>query len=119
MSMGCSSSCCTAPCHRYTERHGARMFTQAATFFATSSSASRSAAVRSGRLVSTKSVLMTQSLLHRWIAKPHAEDDLQAPVVEPPRFAHEFQRRRWDERGDLAARHARRARQAGMIGDPI
>src|SRR5215510_15592525 len=57
MSIGCSSSCCTAPFQRYTERHGARMFTQAARFLPTSTSASFSAAARSGRLVSTKSLV--------------------------------------------------------------
>src|SRR3954471_3663810 len=89
MSIGCSSSCCTAPFQRYTERHGARMFTQAATCFSSSWSASFSAAARSGRLVKTSRVLISQSLVDRGVAQADAEHALQALVVEAPRLPHE------------------------------
>src|SRR2546423_1937373 len=117
--MGCSSSCCTAPLHRYTERHGARMLTQAASFFSTRSSASRSAAARSGRLVNTSSVLMAKSFSHGWVTQPIAQGLLHAPVVEPARFAHEAQELRGNALLDLAARQARGAGQSASVGDQI
>src|SRR5688572_32838916 len=89
MSIGCSSSCCTASFQRYTERHGARMLTQAARRFSTSMSARRSAAARSGRLVNTKSVLMLQTLVDRRMAQPDAQLALQARIVQPARLVHE------------------------------
>src|SRR5438105_1900423 len=119
MSIGCSSSCCTAPFQRYTERQGARILIQAARFFCTSSSASRSAAARSGKLVSTKSVLMSEPFLHGTVAKAHTEYLLQPPVIEAPRFAHEARQRRRHPRVHLSARNARRPRQSDMLGDEI
>src|SRR5690348_9871826 len=119
MSIGCSSSCCTASFQRYTERHGARMLTHAARFFCTSTSASRSAAARSGRLVNTKSVLMRESFAYRGIGEPQAEHLLQARVVQSPRLAHEAQRLRRQQICDALARYARRARQVSVGGDQI
>src|SRR3712207_2407154 len=94
MSMGCSSSCCTAPFQRYTERQGARIFTHAATRFSTSSSARRSAAARSGRLVSTSKALISESFVYGGIAQPHAEHALQSAIVQAPRLAHEGKEKR-------------------------
>src|SRR3954462_3810772 len=115
MSIGCSSSCCTAPFHRYTERHGARMFTHAARFFSTTMSASRSAAARSGRLVNTNSMLMGEPFPYRRIAQPYAQPFLHSPVVEASRFIHEAQHLWRDVLGDAIARHARRFGQAGVL----
>src|SRR5438270_4595897 len=101
------------------ERQGARMLTQAASFFSTSASASRSAAARSGRLVNTNSVLMAQSFVHGGMAQAHAQHALQACVVQAARLLHERERLRWHKSGDLAARHTRRSRQAGVVGYPV
>src|SRR5205807_682218 len=119
MSIGCSSSCCTAPFQRYTERHGARMLTQAASCFSTSRSASRSAAERSGRLVNTKSVLMPQSFIDGRVAQAHAEHLLHAPVVEATRFAHERIKISRGEIGHLCTGYALGPRQAGVLGDEV
>src|SRR5262245_60534963 len=111
MSIGCSSSCCTAPFQRYTERQGARILTQAARRFSTRASASFSAAARSGRLVNTNNVLMLQSFVDRGIAQAHAQLALEAAVVEAARLAHERIQLGRHQRLDLRARQARRARQ--------
>src|SRR5437660_466487 len=115
MSSGCSSSCCTAPFQRYTERHGARMLTQAASCFSTS----RSAAARSGRLVNTKSVLMPQSFIDGRVAQAHAEHLLHAPVVEPTGFAHERIKIFRKQIAHLCTGYARGPRQAGVLGHEV
>src|SRR3954452_7962195 len=119
MSMGCSSSCCTAPFQRYTERHGARMFTQAATCFSSSWSASFSAAARSGRLVKTSRTLISQSLVDRWVAQPDAEHALQPRVVEAPRFLHERKQGGRNYLGREPLRDAWRPRQRVGVGDQV
>src|SRR5919197_520226 len=95
------------------------MFTHAASFFSTSDCASRSATARSGKLVNTNSVFITQSFVHCGMAKPHAEHRLQPAIVEAPRLLHEAEQLRRHERADLLTRHARRSRQARMIGDEV
>src|ERR1700694_5864067 len=119
MSIGCSSSCCTAPFQRYTERHGARMLTQAASCFSISISASRSAAARSGRLVNTKSVLMPQSFVDGWVAQAHAEHLLHAAVVQPARFGHEGQKLRRNAPTRFFPGNSRWTRQTGMLCDEV
>src|SRR5918992_1319311 len=109
MSMGCSSSCCTACFHRYTERQGARMLTHAASCFSISMSASLSAAARSGRLVNTKSLLMPQSFINGAVAQRDAEDVLQARIIEAARFGSER----------LSDWTAWRPGQAAEIGDQV
>src|SRR6185369_13735211 len=119
MSIGCSSSRCNAPFHRYTERQGARMLTQAASRFSTRLSASRSAAARSGRLVNTNSVLMRQSFIYGRVAQLQAENPLQAPVVQSPRFVHERKQLRGYARLRLAACDAQRPWQPGARRDEV
>src|SRR5437588_6144125 len=119
MSIGCSSSCCTAPFQRYTERHGARMLTQAASCFSTSRSASRSAAARSGRLVNTKSALMPQSFIDGRVAQAHAEHLLHAPVVEPTGFARKRIKIVRNQIEHLRTWYARGPRQAGVLGHEV
>src|SRR5262245_38443560 len=109
MSSGCSSSCWTAPFHRYTERQ-ARMLTQAARRCSITRSAIFSAAARSGRLVSTSRVRMFQPFEDGRIAKLHAQDPFRAGVVELTGFGHEIV---------LDDGRARRARQSCTVGDKI
>src|SRR5882672_1042025 len=95
------------------------MLTQAARRFSISRSAMRSAAARSGTLVSTNSVRMREALVDGRVAKPQAEHALHARVVEPPRLAHERIAIRRHAAFDLGARKARRTRQGVTRGDQI
>src|SRR4051812_30573301 len=95
------------------------MFTQAATCFSSSWSASFSAAARSGRLVKTSRTLISQSLVDRGVAQANAERALQPRVVEAPRLLHE---RKQGCRQPLAReffRDARWTRQAVGVGDEV
>src|SRR5688572_26518278 len=95
------------------------MFTQAATRFSISASASRSAAARSGRFVSTSKLRMFEPFLNRRMTQANSQRALQASVVQAPRVVHEGQQFRRYAPGRLGARDARRARQAGAVGDQI
>src|SRR5262249_6861429 len=119
MSMGCSSSCWTAPFQRYTERQGARILMQAARFFSTSWSASFSATARSGRLVKTSRVLISQSFVDRGIAQAHAQDALQPRVVEPARLPHEGVQGWGDRVTSKLPRNARGPGQSVQVGDEV
>src|SRR5258706_4857377 len=117
MSSGYSSSCCTASFQRYTERQGASTFTHAARRCSIRRLAMRSATARSGTLVNTNSALMLESLVNGGVAQAHAEQALHACVVEAARLGHERVALRRHAARDLAARQARRMRQAASRAD--
>src|SRR4051812_25125237 len=95
------------------------MFTQAATCFSSSWSASFSAAARSGRLVKTSRTLISQSLMDRGVAQADAEHALQPGVVEAPRFLHEGKQGRRKPLAREFLRDARRPRQGVGVGDEV
>src|SRR5678815_1131485 len=87
------------------------MLTHAARRFSITRSAMRSAAARSGRLVSTSSVRMFQPFMDGREAQADAELALEFAIVKPPRFAHEIA-----GVGERGTRHPRRSRQARGVG---
>src|SRR5687767_14083509 len=95
------------------------MLMQAATLLPTSSSASFSAAARSGRLVRTSKVPMLQTFVDGGLAQPNAEPAFQPRVVLAARFAHEGENERIEAPFRLVPRHPRRARQSVRVGHQI
>src|SRR6185436_8238448 len=95
------------------------MLTQAATCLSRSWSASFSAAARSGRLVKTSSVLISQSFVNRRIKQTAAEHALQPRVVESPRLLHERKQARGHPPGRKFSRDSGRPRHAVAIGNKV
>jgi hypothetical protein len=62
---------------------------------------------------------MAQSMLNGRVLQPHAQDTLEAAVVEAPRFQHEGQKPLGNRLLGGLQRNARRAPQAMRVGDEI